>query len=626
MLSSISNLDEYVAEYGTDLQSNARSAIAPMHTPGVNDLPEFNLLRTLKPAQAHVVAASQAALTQHSGLFLGGEMGVGKTTCAIATFHRSTPYRALVFSPGHVCEKWEREIRETIGPDMPVTQIRSWQDVTKLSGHGWYIIARDTAKLGADHRPIEATKCPGCGGHIDYTPKQMASKRRQCVYCGDQLWTYHRTQRIYDRWCPAKYIHRKLRGFFDFLVVDEAHEEKSATTLQARAVGSLMASVDKTILLTGTLIGGYAEHLRPLLWKVNPQSLLDEGHKYEESMAFSSMYGRIEAKTSVSSKRGRNRTTKSSTLRPGVMPTLFGRHLLGCSVFLSLDEVSDDLPTLEEKVIGVPLDKDLRREYDRVGELLHKKAMVLAARRDLRMCGTMINVMLNYPDYPYDWTPQGYREDDGEFREVCNLKDFPADRIYPKEQKLLDLCLKEGSEGRKAWVYVQNTNKRDVIARLERILTDAGLKVAVLRSSVKLRDREAWIREHAPDCDVCISHPKLVETGLDLFDKGGSYNFPTLIFYETGYSLFTLRQASRRSWRIAQPLPCRTYYLQYNDTMQEDVIRLMSRKLAAATALEGKFSSDGLVALAGESETIELSLARSVDKQLDNTATQRDWE
>jgi hypothetical protein len=60
--------------------------------------------------------------------------------------------------------------------------------------------------------------------------------------------------------------------------------------------------------------------------------------------------------------------------------------------------------------------------------------------------------------------------------------------------------------------------------------------------------------------------------------------------------------------------------------MQEDVIRLMSRKLAAATALEGKFSSDGLVALAGESETIELSLARSVDKQLDNTATQRDWE
>jgi len=625
VLSSISNLDEYVAEYGTDLQSNARNAISPMHTPGMDDLPEFHLLRTLKPAQAHVVAASQAALTQHSGLFLGGEMGVGKTTCAIATFHRDQPYRALVFAPGHVTEKWEREIRETIGDDIPVTQIRSWQDVTKLSGHGWFIIARDTAKLGADHRPIEATKCPGCGSHIDYTPKQMASKRRQCE-CGEQLWTYTRTKRIQDRWSPAKYIHRKLRGFFDFLVVDEAHEEKSATTLQARAVGSLMASVDKTILLTGTLIGGYAEHLRPLLWKVNPQTLLGEGHRYEDSVAFSALYGRIESKHSVSEAKGKKRSSKSMSLRPGIMPTLFGRHLLGCSVFLSLDEVSDDLPPLMESVVGVNLDPDIHQEYLRAGAHLYKKAMQLAARRDLRMCGTMNNVLLNYIDHPFGWDTQGYLDDDGVFVPVCNLATFSPDRIYPKEQKLLDLCLREGSEGRKAWVYVLNTTKRDVVARLERILTDAGLKVAVLRSKVKLNQREAWIREHAPDCDVCISHPKLVETGLDLFDKGGAYNFPTLIFYETPVSLFTLRQASRRHWRIAQPLPCRTYYLRYNDTMQEDMIHLMSRKLAAATALEGKFSSDGLVALAGESETIELSLARSVDKQLDNTATQRDWE
>jgi len=34
-----------------------------------------------------------------------------------------------------------------------------------------------------------------------------------------------------------------------------------------------------------------------------------------------------------------------------------------------------------------------------------------------------------------------------------------------------------------------------------------------------------------------ICHPKLVETGLDLLA------FPALYFYETGYSLHTLRQA-----------------------------------------------------------------------------------
>jgi hypothetical protein len=40
---------------------------------------------------------------------------------------------------------------------------------------------------------------------------------------------------------------------------------------------------------------------------------------------------------------------------------------------------------------------------------------------------------------------------------------------------------------------------------------------------------------------VFIAHPRLVETGLDLLLA------PIIIFYESGYSLHTLRQASRRS-------------------------------------------------------------------------------
>ena len=48
---------------------------------------------------------------------------------------------------------------------------------------------------------------------------------------------------------------------------------------------------------------------------------------------------------------------------------------------------------------------------------------------------------------------------------------------------------------------------------------------------------------------MAICHPKIVETGLDLLD------FPTILFHETGYSLHTLRQASRRSRRIGQRRP-----------------------------------------------------------------------
>ena len=83
---------------------------------------------------------------------------------------------------------------------------------------------------------------------------------------------------------------------------------------------------------------------------------------------------------------------------------------------------------------------------------------------------------------------------------------------------------------------------------------------------------------------MVISHPKLVETGLDLLD------FPTIIFYESGYSLHTLRQASRRSWRIGQRRPVRVKFLCYEGTMQTACLRLMGKKLLVALPMEGKFA------------------------------------
>jgi hypothetical protein len=54
---------------------------------------------------------------------------------------------------------------------------------------------------------------------------------------------------------------------------------------------------------------------------------------------------------------------------------------------------------------------------------------------------------------------------------------------------------------------------------------------------------------------------ELVKTGLDLFSKKqGGHNYPTIVFYETGHNLFTMRQAARRAWRIGQPCDCRVYY------------------------------------------------------------------
>ena len=88
--------------------------------------------------------------------------------------------------------------------------------------------------------------------------------------------------------------------------------------------------------------------------------------------------------------------------------------------------------------------------------------------------------------------------------------------------------------------------------------------------------------------------------------------FTTLIFYDTGYKLFTLRQASLRSWRINQSAPrVEVYMLYHAGTMQHKAIKLMASKLAAAGMIEGSFSEEGLSAMS-ECEDMTTLMAREL--------------
>jgi hypothetical protein len=135
------------------------------------------------------------------------------------------------------------------------------------------------------------------------------------------------------------------------------------------------------------------------------------------------------------------------------------------------------------------------------------------------------------------------------------------------------------------------------------------IRVAVLRSSVPTDKREDWYeRQLKAGVEVVICHPKLVETGLDLLA------FPTLYFYETGYSLHTLRQASRRSWRIGQRFPVRVKFVTYSGTMQETCLRLMGKKMLVALMMEGKFSGEGLQALDADEDLVSAMARELVEK------------
>jgi hypothetical protein len=103
---------------------------------------------------------------------------------------------------------------------------------------------------------------------------------------------------------------------------------------------------------------------------------------------------------------------------------------------------------------------------------------------------------------------------------------------------------------------------------------------------------------------VCICHPKLVQTGLDLLE------FPTILFYETGYSTYVLRQPSRRSWRIGQKQPVRVGFLTYSKT-QESCLRLMGKKLLVSLAMEGKLQAEGLQSM-DEDDDLLTAMAREL--------------
>jgi hypothetical protein len=135
--------------------------------------------------------------------------------------------------------------------------------------------------------------------------------------------------------------------------------------------------------------------------------------------------------------------------------------------------------------------------------------------------------------------------------------------------------------------------RTDSQQKLKRFLTDEGYRTEILTDKIKTTDREEWVQKKlAAGMQVLIVNPSLVETGLDL------NAFTTLVFYSMGYKLFTLRQASRRSWRINQKAPAvKVYMLYYKDTMQQKCLKLMASKLAVAGLIEGNFSEEGLAAM-----------------------------
>ena len=191
---------------------------------------------------------------------------------------------------------------------------------------------------------------------------------------------------------------------------------------------------------------------------------------------------------------------------------------------------------------------------------------------------------------------------------LIQVPPLSEEKLYPKEQALVDLVAAERLQGRRVLVYATHTGTRDITERMDDFLTRHGFKVAVMKAdAVAPERREAWVAQRVEEgVDVVVCHPRLVQTGLDLVE------FPTICWYETDYSVYTMRQASRRSWRIGQTQPVQVVFMAYRNTLQADALKLVAKKLQSSLAVEGELPEDGLAAYGDDGDDLMLALARKI--------------
>jgi hypothetical protein len=392
-----------------------------------------------------------------------------------------------------------------------------------------------------------------------------------------------------------------------------------------------MGCAKYSLAMTGTLMNGYASNLFELFFRMFPQRMKENGFNWGDVGRWIDLYGVREKVTKIrkddgdlnSSSNGAAKRTNTKEM-PAAAPQLFTDMLSDVACFIQMSDMFEVLPELSEGPMNVSL-HGVRRFIScatkierKPGRKKHKptKAMRLlapswylsrnlsqvedllreAVRKELQgggksvLLGSLLSTLLSYPDVPFNFRGV-YHPDTNE--EIVSPDFRLSDRLlYPKELQLIKYVRARIKTGRKVGVYATFTGKLGTLQRLQMLFEERGIKTAVLESNVDGPDREEWIAQREREgVQVLLTNPILVSTGLDLL------GFPSLFFYQTGYRLSIVRQASRRHWRIGQKNLCETVYSGYKNTMQELAINLMAAKMSAALALEGQFSQEGLAAL-----------------------------
>ncbi|CUP97215.1 Uncharacterised protein [uncultured Flavonifractor sp.] len=533
----------------------------------------------------------------HDGADLGGEPHHPVFCCpscgavVMAEFSRdSVTYRVPANSRyfrrehtgNHKCAACGEPLWSALNPDAWLTQ-KKW---AKIGGYGFI------------YRPLVHE-------HFKKTDQELLlQKLREIEEHPDACFPAKGAYRAY---ALSTYIKHKYKGRIYGLIVDELHEYNNKSG-QGEAMAELYGTAKKVVGMTATLINGYSSGIFHLLYRLVPNLMRKDGKRYEAPAKFDAEYGVIqniyvEEEPEYHSNRRTVQSKKNTRLLPGVSPLVYSRFLMEKAAFLCLSDMGKDLPEYEEIPVALQMPAAVEEEYKETERQL-KSILKNDKKAARKILSAYLNLLTAYPDQPYGHKPV-YHPLTGE--EIVKPEDtMTPDELRPKDEEVLKIVERKIAAGEKVLIYT-NWTRLDTQTRLQSLLSQRGWNTIILPAKVKPANREQWVADRLSEgLQVLISNPTLVQTGLDL------NAFTTVIFYDTGYKLFTLRQASRRSWRINQTAPrVEVYMLYYASTMQHKAIKLMATKLAAAGIIEGSFSEEGLAAMS-ECEDMTTLMAKEL--------------
>ena len=141
-------------------------------------------------------------------------------------------------------------------------------------------------------------------------------------------------------------------------------------------------------------------------------------------------------------------------------------HIIANTVFLRLSDVASGLPEYEEQVLlsGMDTDEDStgysqRTAYNTVFEELRKELANALQAGSKRLLATYLQTLLAYPE----GCTKGETVFDPRSGDVIvQVPPLSEEKLYPKEQALVDMVAAERLEGRRVLVYATHTGTRDI--------------------------------------------------------------------------------------------------------------------------------------------------------------------